>query len=162
MSSLNAMLKGVIGEPKVLNIRGRTSDVQVDANDIRSGIQVFEDGLGQISIKNIYRRRAYAFIYKTKFKKEGSATYTDISPVNLYKELPVDATSGVTSTVGTVVSWGIGKGLDFAATKNGPVTLDLNDDESEAIYNVRVIGPGGGGGLQFIQCRDWQKNTSHA
>ena len=142
MSSLNAMLKEAIGAPVKVDIRSRTSEVDVDAADIRSGIQVFEDGLGQFSIHNNYRRRAYAFIYKSQFKIEGSKTYTDITPATLYKELPIDATSGVTSTVGAVIGFGIGKGLDVGITKNGPVTLELNDNESEAVYKVRVIGVG--------------------
>ena len=57
---LKEVLKQIMPEPNELDIRAKVSDIQVDAADIKSGIQVFESDLGKISVTNSYRRRAHA------------------------------------------------------------------------------------------------------
>jgi hypothetical protein len=132
-----------------LNIHAHraASDIQVDANDIRSGLQIAEDGLGQFSITNKYRRRAHAFLYKMSYKDatdvpQSHTLLSDIQKSTVSnKDFIVDPAGGVTSFIGTVGAWVEGKGMDFFEVKTGPTELPLNDNESEVTYKLRVIGP---------------------
>lgn len=131
----------------------RTSDITVDNGDVRSGIQLSAvDGeFSKIKITNRYRRRAHAFIYKTKFKPVGDKVYKGIIPDPISettvadKDLLIGATSGITGITGSLGKVAQGKGMDFAVTSNGPIELELGTHEEEAIYKVRVVGPGGKG-----------------
>lgn len=124
----------------------RAKQIQVDPNGFRSGIQVYELNHQNVQIRNQYRRRAYAFAYKTAFKdKDGMETVlkqkiggNDAAE----KDLPVSPTGAITSFTGTLKDWVAGKGAEFAMTENGPINLPLKDSESEATYKVRVVGPG--------------------
>ena len=122
--------------------------VHVDANDVRSGLRLHPEGLG-LSITNTYRRRAAAYAYKMKYKQEGSSTYTTVlSSIGLDNRsdlaFMVDPASGLTSVVGEVWKNIRGNGMQTAAVTSGPVSLELKENETEALYNVRVVGPGNG------------------
>ena len=133
----------------IYNLKSAASDITVDGGDIRSGLQLAEDGLGKFSVTNYYRRRGHAFVYKMSFKdKDGNphdvkdriekSTKSD-------KDFIVDPTAGVTSVLGEVGKWietESGATLESAAKKSGPVALDLADNETEAEYKVRIVGPG--------------------
>lgn len=125
----------------------KASDIQVDANDIKSGLQIVEDGLSQFSIMNTYRRRAHAFLYKMSYKDANDVPQNHLVLSNIQKtttadkDFIVDPAGGVTSFIGTVGAWIEGKGMDFFVVKSGPTELALNDNESEATYKLRVIGP---------------------
>ncbi|MCS4435751.1 hypothetical protein [Aquiflexum gelatinilyticum] len=133
----------------------RAKQIQVDPNGFKSGIQVYELDHQNVQIRNQYRRRAHAFAYKTAFKdKDGVETVikdriggTDTSE----KDIPVSPTGAITSFTGTLRDWALGKGPEFAMTENGPVNLPIKDNESEATYKVRIVGPGAGnlGGLSL-------------
>ena len=65
-TQLRELMKKLVPEPEVIDIRAnsKVSDISVDEGDFKSGLQIFEDGLGQFAVNNQYRRRAHAFLYK--------------------------------------------------------------------------------------------------
>ncbi|MBO9657284.1 MAG: hypothetical protein J7527_00500, partial [Chitinophagaceae bacterium] len=124
------------------------SDIQVDANDIKSGLQVLEDGLSKLSINNKFRRRAYAYLYKMSYKDlDGnfkpvlSSITQGSSPDNSF---PVAAVSGVTSVLGEIGKYIEDNAIQSFVAKTGPLDLSLNENESEARYKLRIVGPGFG------------------
>ena len=133
-------------ENNVVDIRGvKASDIQVDAADIRSGLQIAPGNLSQFTITNSYRRRGHAFLYKKSYKDlDGKETVlpamSGTSDPN--KDLVVDPVAGVSSFGGTVGAWIQGKAIEFAAVKSGPIELPLEDNESQAVYTLRIVGPG--------------------
>lgn len=124
----------------------RPADITVDANDTRSGLQLAEKGFNQFTITNTSRRRSQAFIYKMNYKNlDGnlhvihdkiSGTMTSIS------DLKISPTGAIRDFKGVLQDWVAGKGPQFAATTNGPVEIPLEDNEIEANFKVRVVGPG--------------------
>lgn len=130
-----------------LQMSTRTSDITVDDGDHKSGLQVYQSEMSKISINNRYRRRAHAFLYKMKYKTEGNTQYTPIlngitQNTVSDTDLPIYATAGATSVVGTTMNLVRGKGMDFAVTSNGPIDLELRENEEEAVYTLRAVGPG--------------------
>lgn len=126
---------------------GRATDLLVDDGDIRSGIQLDVAELSKLTIKNNYRRRAHAFLYKTKFKPlKGKGFETILASISGSTaadiDIHIDATSGASGVTGTISKQIQGKAMEFAVTDNGPVNLELLDNEEEAIYAVRVVGVG--------------------
>lgn len=119
--------------------------VDVNANDIRSGLQVFEDNGTSVRIANEYRRRAKAFFYKTAIKKTDQVEETLIdnvidydTPTNLTATInPTQAKREFTGIIGDAAS---GVGTNFYRTETEPIELELNDNEDYSIYKVRVIG----------------------
>lgn len=136
---------------QTLDIKGKNaSDVQVDDNDIKSGLQVFEDGLSKVSINNTFRRRGHAFLYKMKYIDDNGHAQTVLQKISetstAQKDLAVDPRSGITSVMGE-----IGKFIETYNTENstqsfvvksGPFDLALEDKEAEVTYKLRVVGPG--------------------
>lgn len=125
---------------------GRVGSINVDANDVRSGLRLSPEGLG-ISFTNTYRRRASAFFYKMKYKLEGSNTYKPIlTSIDKNTEhdqfMRIDPVSGVTSVVGEVYKNLTDRGLQSFTVTSGPAIFELQDNETEAVYRARAIGPG--------------------
>ena len=124
----------------------RPADITVDANDTRSGLQLAEKGFNQFTITNSSRRRSQAFIYKMNYKDlDGqlhvihdkiSGTMTAIA------DLKISPTGAIRDFKGVLQDWAAGKGMEFAETKNGPVEIPLEENEIEANFKVRVVGPG--------------------
>ncbi|WP_262247568.1 hypothetical protein [Parapedobacter soli] len=134
--------------PTSLSMSTRASSIRVDANDIRSGLRLHAEDLG-LSVTNHYRRAVVGFAYKMKSKKEGEQHFRDILPRLEASTDPdvdfwVDPVSGVTSFTGTVYNNIQGKGLEANMITSDPVSLDLDEDETEAYYKVRLIGLGAG------------------
>ncbi len=119
--------------------------IEADANDIRSGLQVFEDDGTSIKIANEYRRRARAFFYKTAIKKTEQPEETLIEKVADY-DTPTDKTATISPTqakrevTGIIGDAASGVGVKFSRTETDPVPLELNDNEDYSIYKVRVVG----------------------
>ncbi|GMQ33899.1 hypothetical protein [Algoriphagus taiwanensis] len=143
---LSGVLKSIMPEPNELDIRAKVSDIQVDAADIRSGIQVFESDLGKISVTNSYRRRAHAFLYKISSKDESGVKTTLID--NLGGNTPakedfiIDPASAANSLTGILGSLVENIQSEIAAKTSGPASLPLEDKESEAEYRLHIVGPG--------------------
>ncbi|OOG72190.1 hypothetical protein [Algoriphagus sp. A40] len=124
----------------------QAKQIDVDPGGFKSGIQVYELDHQNIQIRNQFRRRAHAFVYKTAFKdKDGVETVLKKrigGNDTAEKDLEVKATSAITSFIGSVKEEVSGKGADFAMTETSPIPLPLKTNESEATYKVRVVGPG--------------------
>jgi len=150
--SYEAALKGRMenmtarNEVDIYNLKSAASDITVDGSDIRSGLQVAEDGLGKFSVTNYYRRRAHAFVYKMSFKDQNGNSHNVKDKIEKGtlsdKDLIVDPTAGITSVLGEVGKWIEDTDSESASKKSGPVALDLANNEAEAEYKVRIIGPG--------------------
>lgn len=128
----------------------RLTDILVDNNDIRSGLQVAQGDAGTIMISNYYRRRAHAFFYKTKYKPKGSETFKTIlsdigADTDADRDIVVDGSSGATSMSGSIVKLINGKGMDFAVAHTGPINMELEENEDEAVYQVHIVGVGNSG-----------------
>lgn len=131
---------------RVEKLAVKASDLRVDANDVRSGLQLHEDGLGKLAINNNYRRRGHAFIYKMKYKDNNNIEHTVLPNIgNSTKaniDFSVDPIAAVNSAMGEIGKWIEGTDMESFLKKSGPVTLDLQDHEDEATYKVRIVGPG--------------------
>jgi len=147
VAPLKDRLAKMITPDNPINIRGKTSDILVDANDIKSGLQVSDDGLSNFKITNNYRRRAHAFLYKMSYKDMNGATTNLKTPFDSSTKAdkdmavsPVAAVTGFLSEIGRNIE---GKGLESFSVTSGPFPLELQDNESEALYKIRIVGPGG-------------------
>lgn len=128
----------------------RNADISVITPDIKSGIQVFSKEMNKVEFTNYYRRRAHAFFYKTKFKDLAGIPKGILSEINETtasdKDESLSPTSAINSLTGVIGNWienrNSGQVLDFAAKQAGPFNFPLQDNESEATYKVRVMGPG--------------------
>lgn len=128
----------------------RLTDILVDNNDIRSGLQVAQGEVGNIIISNYYRRRAHAFFYKTKYKPKGSEAFRTIlsnigTDTDADRDMAVEGSSGATSMSGTAIKLINGKGMDFAVAHTGPINMELEEHEDEAVYQVHIVGVGNSG-----------------
>ena len=148
----------------------KASDLKLDANDIRSGLQILEDGLGQLSVNNNYRRRAHAFLYKMKYLDDDSVEHIVLPNIgNATKadmDLAIDPIGAINSAMGEIGKWvedelgGTESGVESFLKKSGPVILNLADNEAEATYKVRIVGPGrDAGGSQLITETELSKLT---
>ncbi len=153
VAPLKARMAKMIDQTPPVDIRAKAADIHVDANDVRSGIQVSDDGLSKFKIINNYRRRTHAFLYKMSFKDMNGASTNVKLTIDAGTKAdmdmavsPVSAVSGFLSEIGKNIE---GKGLESFSVTSGPFALELRDNESEALYKVRVVGPGGPSRLQL-------------
>ena len=124
----------------------RVGSVNVNSNDVRSGLRLSAENLG-ISFTNSYRRRSSAFFYKMGYKETGNNNYVsliasvnDNSKFETVKKL--DPVSGVTSVSGEVWKQITDKGTQSFAVTTGPFVFELKDNESEGYFRARVVGLG--------------------
>lgn len=149
VAPLKARLAKMIDQTPAIDIRGKAAEIHVDANDKRSGIQIAADGLSMFKITNYYRRRAHAFLYKMSYKDlNGSNTilkrYIESGAI-AEMDVAINATAPVNSFIGELGKHFIeGTGQESFSVTSGPFPLELKDNESEALYSIRVIGPGRG------------------
>ncbi len=131
-------------QPKKRVMEDQEADILVDANDIRSGLQVAERGLSQFNVTNTYRRRTATFLYKESFKNLQGVTTTLINNYNgavvPLATVKLAATSSIRSFKGVLQDWAAGKGMDFAAVATDNLTVKRISTEQEALYKVRIIG----------------------
>lgn len=146
VAPLRARMALMIDQTPAIDIRSKVADIQVDANDIKSGLQVSDDGLSKFKITNNYRRRAYAFLYKMSYKDMTGSPHDIKNKIETSTKAdkdmqvdPVSAINGFFSEIGKNIE---GKGLESFSVTSGPFPLELEDNESEAIYKLRVVGPG--------------------
>lgn len=137
-----------IRDKKTLDVNGKNaSDVQVDANDIKSGMQVFEDGLSKVSVNNYYRRRAHGFLYKMKYSDLNGNSHTVLTKIaettKSDKDLAINPRSGITNVMGEVGKYvEENGGLESIVVKSGPLDLAMEENESEVTYKFRIVAPG--------------------
>lgn len=147
-TQLREVMEKLVPEPEVIDIRSnaKVSQIALDEGDVKSGLNLFEDGLGQFSLNNKYRRRAHAFLYKMSYKDLEDKSFEILSDINsgttADKDLAISPTAGATSFTGVLGSEVEGKSSEVFLMKSGPIKLDLLENESEATYKLHVVGPG--------------------
>lgn len=151
-------------QPAVANNQLKNiSDVVVLQNSEKSGLRISTPELSKVQLENIYRRRAWAFLYKTKsIADNGAVTTTTIeSNTRVSTETAVDPSGGFTSVSGVLGAWieGPDKVQEFFAMKSGPFDIELDDNESEAEYKLRILGPGFPGTNKAISSQEIEKLT---
>ncbi|MEX0289339.1 MAG: hypothetical protein AB3N14_09540 [Flavobacteriaceae bacterium] len=116
------------------------------SGDTRSGVNLEEKEGNSIILVNSSRRRAHAFFYKTDIKDLNDTPTNLISDIvgtnaNFQKEVIVSPSFALTSTIGVFQNQASGKGMEVARKESDPRVLSLADNENEALYKVRLIGP---------------------
>ncbi|WP_336517002.1 hypothetical protein [Pollutibacter soli] len=138
-------------------------DVEVLANTEKSGLRISSLELGKLQMENIYRRRAWAFLYKVKttFDNGNMTTETIESTTRTQTETSVDPSGGFTSVAGVLGAWieGPDKVQEFFAMKSGPFDIPMADDEKEGEYKLRIVGPGFPGTNKTISSQEIEKLT---
>lgn len=131
---------------EVVDIRARV--INVDAA-VKSGIQVFEHDIQNIKVRNNYKRRTHAFIYKQSFKDRDKKETVLIKnsefngALKAQTELPVAAVSSLDGVLGTARNVIMLNGAKYFELISDPISTPLETNEMQAVYNVRVVGPGG-------------------
>lgn len=127
-----------------IDIRAR--QINLSPTGVQSGIQIYDIDFQNIEIKNRFRRRTHAFLYKTAFKnKDGDETVLLPSiggSDKAKKDFSIVPTLAIQSFLGVLTDWVSGSGMEFAETVSDPVNIPLAENESEASYRLRIIGPG--------------------
>lgn len=116
-------------------------------NITKSGIRVEEESGNKILFRNTERRRAHAFLYKTKTTNEDNQEtilIDDIVNENSITSTQVNIppTAAVTSVIGLLQTVVAGKGLEIGAINSEPTVLTITGDNLKETYKARVIGPG--------------------
>lgn len=110
----------------------------------QSGVQVFDNDFQSVFLRNHYRRRAHAFIYKKSFKdKEGNETIlkrTYSSGDQASSEQGIEPTASVSGFLGTLADGLAGQGMKYAVKDTPPISIPLSESESQAKFDVRVVG----------------------
>ncbi|MFN3997526.1 hypothetical protein [Algoriphagus sp.] len=139
---LDEFLAKLIPKNDPLDIKAR--QINFDPNGVRSGIQVMDNNFQSVILRNSYRRRAHAFVYKSSFKdKDGNET---ILKSSFEGSDPADGQQAVNSPtaldgfLGTLAVGLAGQGARFIYEDSPPINIPLAANESEAKYKVRVIG----------------------
>lgn len=117
----------------------KTKDVIVEDTNEKSGIRVTNEGPLSVGIQSQSRRRSYAYIYKVASKPNGSTSFNSV-PRTLINQTTVERSDGFTSTLGTFWTGATGKGQDLFIKDTPAIALPLQDNESAAKFEVRVIG----------------------
>ncbi len=116
-----------------------------------SGLELNELGDKTFSISNSYPRRTHAFLYKKSFKSgDGNETIlhpeidgNDASDNDFI--LPFVTLQGETNTEGDVYNYNLcTQGSRYEAKTSDEIDLILLENQTSAIYEVSVVGPGVG------------------
>jgi len=147
LSDLGEFVRTIYERGEEIDIRAR--QINVDPTGYKSGIQVFENDFQSILIRNQYLRKAHAFIYKKNYKdKEGTRTvlissteFNSSGSPEITSEKALDPANRSGGVMGVLTDQMAGNGLQVFMKENGPVSIPLGANESEAEYAVRVVGP---------------------
>ncbi len=121
-----------ISDIPVLDIIGKQVKVQ-DADETKSGITVktLSDEHETIELSNQYERRAHAFFYKTAYKDLNNNPTTIIN--TFYDFTAFNEQIAVKGNV---------RNNNNLSQISGPVKLPLQNNEKEATWKTRIVGPG--------------------
>lgn len=141
--ALKERLDAFTSDRDTIDIRSNKTLV-IDKNNIKSGLQIEEVDFENILVVNNYRRRAHGFIYKTDFTNLAGNRTTLVNDIVADKptsksDFIIKPTQAIRGFTGVLQDWAAG--TDFAVTRSDAQKLELNDDEKEATYKVRVVGP---------------------
>lgn len=107
----------------------------------QSGVEVLNlGGINTITVKNSYRRRAAAFLWRTGHRDTNGVNHLLAEPeLVLETELPsVDGFGGTLNTILGVVTGG----LAYEPVSLDPIVLDWRDDATRDFYRFNVLGMG--------------------
>lgn len=147
LADLENFVKSIYERGEEIDIRAR--QINVDPTGYKSGIQVYENDFQSILVRNQYLRDAHAFLYKMSFKdKEGNKTVLfesknfnqSFNPA-IVSETPIDAANKSGGVMGVITDQIAGNGLEVFMKETGPISISLGENESEAEYALRVVGP---------------------
>lgn len=123
----------------------KAADINIDNNDVRSGLQISSETLSQFSVVHTYRRRAHAFLYKKSYITMNDEVKNIANYDANGEEFKIDPAAGITSLVGEAGKVIEGKLSESASVTIGPKDMQLEDNEKQATYVLRIVGPGFGG-----------------
>lgn len=134
---------GAVGKIESPDIRLIGKQIKVENADFaKSGLEVkpTEGNDESIDIVNHRLRRAYAFLYRTGYKEKNKNYVTVINTFHggTASDNQVPVKSGIT-----------GNGRTVTPQTTGPITVPLRGNEVEAIWRIRIVGPGGSSGMNF-------------
>jgi hypothetical protein len=143
------------------NAAKQIADLNIKDNTVKSGLQIHSDNLSKLSFDNTFRRRAHAFLYKVKSKNAaGVETTNSIESTSIAeKDVIIDPVGGFTSFSGVLGAWIEDKDMEFATLTSGPADVELNDNETEAEFKLRIVGPGLPGTNKTISNQEIAKLT---
>lgn len=137
----------LVTKSEVIDIHSnKTSDLLIDANDIRSGLQISEKSLSQFIVTNNFRRRAHGFLYKMKIITEAGEEQVIKDDIGIdtkaERDFYIEPVAGVTSFVGELGKVIEGTAIESFAKQSAPYSIDLAENENEATYKLRIVGAG--------------------
>ncbi|WP_194973453.1 hypothetical protein [Aquiflexum lacus] len=144
--SWKSALEKIYEDGEIVDIRARV--INVDAS-VKSGIQVFEHDIQNIKVRNNYKRRTHAFLYKQSFKDREKKETVLIKNsefnggLKAQTELPVAAVSSLDGVLGSARNVVMLNGGKYFELISDPMPTPLETNEIQAVYTVRVVGPGG-------------------
>ncbi len=124
----------------------QNKSILISTGDFKSGMQIEEVDFQNVAIANTYRRRAHGFLYKTAFEdKDGNKTVlvSDVvekEPAAKF-DVAVPPTQAIRDFKGIMQDAAAGTGIKFFRNSSDPIKLELGEDQSKCIYQLRVIGP---------------------
>lgn len=123
-----------------------SSKLLINDGGFKSGLQLEEADFQNVNVANTYRRRAHAFLYKAKSTDLSGMTTTLINDVGeenagSLKDVNVSPTQAIRETLGVIQDYAGGTGIAFFRTNSDPLSVPLSENEKEAIYKIRVVGP---------------------
>ena len=124
----------------------QNKSILISTGDFKSGMQIEEVDFQNVLIANTYRRRAHGFLYKTAFEdKDGNKTVlvSDVVEKNAAAkfDVAVPPTQAIRELKGAMQDAAGGTGIKFFRNSSDPIKLELGEDQSKCIYQLRVIGP---------------------
>jgi hypothetical protein len=125
----------------VIDVKGKQIKVE-NADESKSGILVrAATGSDEsIEIENHRVRRAHAYLYKTAYKEKSQNYVTLINTIY----------SSTAYTDQLAVKGGVtGTNRVVSPTITGPVVVPLQGNEVEAIWKIRIVGPGNASNVTF-------------
>ena len=131
---LYAKTVGEITKIPIIDVKGKQIKVE-NADDSKSGLLVrpMTDNDESIEIENHRVRRAHAYLYKTAYKQKFGSYVTLINTIY----------SSTAFNEQLAVRGGIAGGNRVVSpTITGPVVVPLQGSEVEAIWKIRIVGPG--------------------
>ncbi|MCC5930675.1 MAG: hypothetical protein JJU28_15630 [Cyclobacteriaceae bacterium] len=144
MTALKDYLESIDKPSQAIDVRAR--QINLDPTGVKSGIQLVDKDFQSILFNNSYRRRAHAFVYKQSFKtKDGDETvlirsFNSESSHPIAGQTAIDPVGEADGIIGVLLDQIKGNGIETFVKESGPVTIPLEENESEAKFAVRVVG----------------------
>lgn len=141
--ALKERLDAFTADRDTIDIRAAKT-LEVDKNDVKSGLQIREVDFENILVVNGYRRRAHGFTYKTATTNLSGIQTILVNDIVTEKpaaksNFPIKPAQAIRGFTGVLQDWA--SGTNFAETESEHQKLELSDNENQATYKVRIVGP---------------------